>query len=121
VFRTSDTGIDGHTPVDLDELVMIAIHPLPSHVWYQDMEDFVKGITDEQAGRRLARAIDGNGAFRRFRYELHEEYPKLLSAWHAFSDARAIRRAVESLVDESLADSAAAGRFLAHHLDPHLP
>src|SRR5207245_479285 len=35
VFWTSDTGIDGHTPVDLDELDLICINPLPSYIWYQ--------------------------------------------------------------------------------------
>jgi hypothetical protein len=56
-FWTADTGIDGQTPVDLDELDLICIDPLPSWVWYQDMADFAEGITDERAGRRLARAI----------------------------------------------------------------
>jgi hypothetical protein len=73
-FWTEDTGIDGRNPVDLDDLGLIAIDPLPSYVWYQDMADFAEGISDEQAGRRLARAIDGRGAFRHFKAELHEEY-----------------------------------------------
>jgi hypothetical protein len=79
-FWTADTGIDGQTPVDLDELDLICIDPLPSYVWYQDMADFAAGITDDRAARRLERAIDGKGAFRRFRTELHEEYPHLLTA-----------------------------------------
>ena len=29
-FRTPDTGIDGQTPVDLDDLDLVGIHPLPS-------------------------------------------------------------------------------------------
>jgi hypothetical protein len=36
-FWTADTGIDGQTPVDLDELDLVCIDPLPSGVWYQDM------------------------------------------------------------------------------------
>jgi hypothetical protein len=63
-FWTADTGVDGQTPVDLDELDLVVIDPLPSWVWYQDMADFADGITDERAGRRLARAIQGKGAFR---------------------------------------------------------
>ena len=63
VFWTADTGIDGKTPVDLDELNLVCIDPLPSWVWYQDMADFAEAITDERAGRRLARAIQGKGAF----------------------------------------------------------
>jgi Uncharacterised protein family (UPF0158) len=123
VFWTSDTGIDGQTPIDLDDLdeALVGIDPLPSYVWYQDMADFAETITDERAGRRLARAIQGKGAFRRFRDELHEEYPRLLEAWYAFRDVRALRRAVEWLADNSLVDQAAADRFMASHPDPHLP
>jgi hypothetical protein len=83
-FWTADTGIDGQTPVDLDELGLTVIEPLPSWIWYQDMADFADAITDERARRRLARAIQGKGAFRRFKDELHEEYPDLLPAWYAF-------------------------------------
>jgi hypothetical protein len=78
-------------------------------------------ITDERAGRRLLRAIQGKDAFRRFKDELHEEYPELLSAWHAFRDARAQRRAVQWLADNSLIDNDAASRFLTGHPDPGLP
>jgi Uncharacterised protein family (UPF0158) len=121
VFWTADTGIDGHTPVDLDELDLVVIGPLPSWVWYQDMADFAAGITDERAGRRLARAIQGSGAFRRFKDELHEECPGLLPAWHAFRDTRARRRAVQWLADNSLVDDDTADRFLSGHPDPALP
>src|SRR3954454_10274198 len=38
VFWTSDTGIDGQNPVEIDELDLVAIDP-PPHVWYQDMVD----------------------------------------------------------------------------------
>jgi hypothetical protein len=72
------------------------------------------------AWRRLLRAIHGKGAFRRFKDELHEEYPDLLAAWYAFRDARAQRRAVQWLADNSLIDDDAAS-FLASHPDPDLP
>jgi hypothetical protein len=118
---TTDTGLDGQTPVDLDDLDMLVIDPLPSWIWYQDMADFADGITDERAGRRLARAIEGKGAFRRFRDELHEEYPDLLRSWYAFRDTRARRRAVQWLADNSLIDDGCADRFLSAHPDPALP
>jgi Uncharacterised protein family (UPF0158) len=124
VFWTVDTGIDGQTPADLDDLDeqgLIGIRPLPSWVWYQDMADFAGRITDERAGRRLGRAIDGRGAFRRFRAELNEEYPGLRLAWHAFRDARAWRRAVEWLADNELIRRDEAARYLASHPDPDLP
>jgi hypothetical protein len=120
-FWTADTGIDGQTPVDLDDLDLIVIDPLPSWVWYQDMADFAGGITDEGAGRRLARSIQGKGAFRRFKDELHEEYPDLLAAWYAFRDTRARRRAVQWLADNSVIDNGSAERFLSGLPDPALP
>jgi Uncharacterised protein family (UPF0158) len=121
-FWTEDTGIHGETPVDLDELDhLIAIDPLPSYVWYQDMEDFAEGISDERAQRRLLRAIQGRGAFRHFRAELHEEYQELLPAWYAFRDVRAKRRAVRWLQDNSLVDNETADRFMAENPDPDLP
>ena len=119
-FWTADTGIDGQTPVDLDDLDLVCIGPLPSWVWYQDMADFPEAITDDQAGCRLLRAIQGKGAFR-FKDELHEECPELLPAWYAFRDARAQRRAVQWLADNSLIDDNAASRFLAGHPSPDLP
>ena len=62
VFWTSDTGIDGENPVELDELDLILIEPLPSYVWYQDMVDFAEGISDRAAGRRLSRVAAGQGS-----------------------------------------------------------
>ena len=85
------------------------------------MADFAERVSDERAGRRLTRAIQGKGAFRRFKDELHEEYPELLPAWHAFRDARARRRAVTWLADNSLIDDEAATRYFDEHPDPDLP
>jgi len=120
-FWTSDTGIDGENPVDLDELDLMPIDPLPSAVWYADMADFAEGVSDDAAGRRLGRAIRGRGAFRRFKHELFDEHPDLVSAWHAFHDARANRRAVEWLLGQGLIRDDAARKFLVDHPDPDLP
>jgi hypothetical protein len=121
VFWTADGGIDGNTPIDLDDLDLVCIDPLPSYVWYQDMADFAERISDETVGHRLARAIQGKGAFRRFKDELHEEYPHLLPVWYAFRDVRAARRAVDWLVDNSLVGPETGERFVTEHPDPHLP
>ena len=87
------------------------IDPLPSHVWHQDMVDFADGISDRVAGERLRRSLQGKGAFRRFRNELHQRHPELISAWHAMRDARAHVRAVQWLADEGLITQEAARRF----------
>jgi hypothetical protein len=118
---TSDTGIDGENPVEIDDLDLVAIEPVPSYVWYQDMVDFAEGISDPVAGRRLAQSLQGRGAFRRFKDQLHRSGPDLLSAWHTLHDARAQRRGVEWLLDEGLIRDEAAQQFMSDHPDPGLP
>ena len=120
-FWTSDLGIDGENPVELDELDLILIEPLPSYVWYQDMADFADGISDRGAGERLSRALEGKGAFRRFKNELYQRHPELISAWHSLRDARARIRAVQWLADEGLIDEDAVQRFQRDHREPDLP
>ena len=63
------------------------------------MVDFAERVSDDSARRRLGRAIQGRGAFRRFKDELYEEYPDLVPAWRA---VRAEGRAVEWLLDQGL-------------------
>lgn len=118
---TSDTGIDGENPVDIDELDLIPIDPLPSYVWYQDMVDFADGISDGAAARRLAQALQGRGAFRRFKNQLYENHPELITAWHALRDARAQHRAVRWLLDQQLIDGSAVEKFELEHPHPTLP
>ena len=120
-FWTSDLGVDGENPVELDELDLILIEPLPSYIWYQDMVDFADGISDRGAGERLRRSMEGKGAFRRFKNELYQRHPELISAWHAMRDARARLRAVQWLADEGLIEEAAAQRFHQDHREPALP
>ena len=121
VYWASDTGIDGENPVEIDELDLILIDPLPSYVWYQDMADFADGISDRAAGRRLSQSLQGKGAFRRFKNQVYVLHPELISAWHALRDARARLRAVEWLVDQGLIDEGAAQRFATDHPHPDLP
>ncbi len=89
VLWTSDTGIDGEHPVDLEDLDLIPIDPVPSYVWYQDMVDFADGISDARTGDRLARTLRGPGAFRRFKNEIYK-HPHLISPWQTLREARAL-------------------------------
>lgn len=121
VLWTSDSGIDDES-VELDELdYLVAIDPLPSHVWFQDMADFTDGITDERIARRLARALEGRKPFRRFKDGLYGSDGDLIQLWHTYRDLRAQRRAVEWLLDQGLIHETAAQAFAAEHPDPPLP
>jgi hypothetical protein len=121
VLWTSDTGIDGKNPADLDELDLLPIGPLASAAWYGDMVDFAEGVSNDTTGRRLAQALRAKGAYRRFKDELYDEYPNLVSAWQEFRDVRAKRRAVEWLLDQELMPDEVAQTYLAEHPDPPLP
>jgi hypothetical protein len=46
--------------VDLEDVDLTPIDPLPSYVWYQDMADFADRISDEAAGRRRALTTESN-------------------------------------------------------------
>ena len=77
-IQANGGGEENEDEID-DQSGLIQVDPIPAAVWYEDMVDFVAGINDEQAARRLGRALDGRGAFRRFRDQLHRGDPALLS------------------------------------------
>ena len=120
MFWTSDTSRDGENPVEIEELDLVPIDPMPSYVWREDIVDFAEGISDAAAGRRLVRGLPGRGAFRRFKDQLYVHHPELISSWHALRDVRPQRRAVEWLSEHGLIDDHAADKFAEDHPDPAL-
>ncbi|MFC1955908.1 UPF0158 family protein [Chloroflexota bacterium] len=74
-----------------------------SHEGYRDMQDFIATVENEHIAELLEVAINGKGAFRRFKDVLlnyHEERER----WFEFRDDRAEERALEWLqsIDVSL-------------------
>ena len=102
---------------DPEERNLRPVDPIPSHEGYRDMRDFIEHIRDPRARDLLERAIDGRGAFRRFKDTLYE-FPELQKAWFRFHDIRMERRAILWLADEKLIDRAAAERALAERPEP---
>lgn len=97
-----------------DDRGLTYVEPVGSHEAYGDMEDFIERVRDRRARELLARAIEGRGAFRRFKDTLLQ-FPELRDAWFSFHDTRMERRALrwlagESLVDEREAEKAIEGR-----------
>lgn len=120
VIWTCDTGVDGEHPVDIEDLDLISIDPIPSFVWFHDMVDFANGISDTTTGEQLARTPHGRGAFRRFTIQIYK-HPKLISPWQTLRNTRAHRRAAEWLLNQKLITDEAAQDYADSHPDPDLP
>jgi hypothetical protein len=84
--------------------------PIESHgsrAAYDDMATFASAVGNRRAADLLQRALEGRGAFRRFRDTLHE-FDDLVGPWRAFAQARSEGRAIDWLVDAGHADPADA-------------
>lgn len=91
------TGLDDEDD-DPSERGLVPIEPVPSRAAYRDMLDFAETVADAPASDLLMRALEGRGAFRRFRDTLHE-FPTLQEHWHTYARAAGERRAIDWLVD----------------------
>lgn len=84
---------------DDDPVRWLWVDSAGSHPGYRDMEWFIADLDDAESADRLARAIAGRGAFRRFKARLSER-PELITRWHAFSGDRQRGRARRWLAAE---------------------
>ncbi len=64
----------------------LAVPQRPSREGYQTMQRFVEQVEDEALRERLAGALVGRGAFRRFKDQLLDA-PEVRQQWFAFKDA----------------------------------
>jgi hypothetical protein len=86
-----ETGEEDEDAAD-DPERWLAVHNEGSREAYRDMESFIASVEDPGRAERLARAIEGRGAFRRFRDEL-ARWPGELERWYALSEERQRGRA----------------------------
>jgi predicted nucleotidyltransferase len=115
--RRYDADLDEESADDLDEAGFVNVDALPSSVGYEDMEDFIEQLSDRRARDLLQQAIEGRGAFRRFKDRLFE-FPDLRQDWFTFRDARARRRAVEWLHERALISDQRASEAINTYADP---
>ncbi|RZT89217.1 nucleotidyltransferase-like protein [Pseudonocardia sediminis] len=108
--------ITAHTGDD-DPSGWVEIDSTTSGDSYRDMSEFTRGVHDRRAAGLLDRAIDGRGAFRRFKNTLFE-FPEVRDQWYRFRDARSRRRAVDWLAANDLISDADAARERARYPDP---
>ena len=69
-----------------------------SHEGYEDMVEFIATVKDERLVELLEVAINGKGAFRRFK-DMLLNYPEERERWFQFKDGRIQERALEWLGD----------------------
>ncbi|MEX2752833.1 MAG: UPF0158 family protein [Candidatus Freyarchaeota archaeon] len=79
----------------------IAIPKIEPSEGYEDMEDFIETVQDESLKEKLYIAIDGRGAFRRFKNVLCS-YPEERERWFKFKNARVLERVKEWLDAEGI-------------------
>lgn len=82
-----------------DEREWLWVEGRGSHDGYRDMEEFIARIEDPRVSELLEVAIQGRGAFRRFKDTL-SRWPEQLQAWYAFSEDRQLGRARAWLAGE---------------------
>ena len=69
-----------------------------SHEGYEDMVDFIATVDNERLTELLEVAINGKGAFRRFK-DVLLNYPEERERWFKFKDDRMRERSLEWLND----------------------
>ena len=100
-------GADSDTLRDADRVWnglpnrFVRVPKSESHDGYHDMEEFIDTVANAKLRDRLARAIEGRGAFRRFKDTLLEHEHER-QGWFAFLNARQIERAREWLAAEGI-------------------
>lgn len=83
---------------DEDESRWLPVWSEGSRAGYRDMCDFVETMPDPDRRERLEIALEGRGAFRRFR-DVLDRWPEEVDRWRPFSDERRTGRARAWLVD----------------------
>ena len=101
VFFSDDLGLtdeDERLSEEIDESDdYVAVDRIPSHEAYQWMVDFVDEMvapSDENAAEKLSIALEGKGAFRRFKDTLYRVDEKWQQSWYQFRDKQ-LKDAVE--------------------------
>ncbi|MCJ7744385.1 MAG: UPF0158 family protein [Dehalococcoidales bacterium] len=69
-----------------------------SHEGYEEMQDFIATVKDKRLAALLEVAINGKGAFRRFK-DVLLNFPEERERWFQFKDTKVQERALEWLDD----------------------
>jgi hypothetical protein len=98
----ADVGLsEEEVETGFTEGYLIHIEPLSSQIEYRWMADFAETVTDQRFRQMLDLALDGRGAFRRFKIAL-SDHPAERERWFAFRDERLWQAMVEWLADHDI-------------------
>lgn len=103
-YRRDDEGVDLYETVEHQ----LGIDRLGSRAAYQDMLDYIDTLADDHLAELLTVAVQGRGAFRRFKNVLADR-TGTLEPYFAFAEPRKQRRAAEWL---------AANGYVSTHTRP---
>jgi len=80
-------------PIDLGESDRwLIVHSTGSEPAYQDMVTFIDLLDDRTAAEKLSSAIEGRGAFRRFR-RVVDAHDEIHTRWSGYAEERRLGRA----------------------------
>ena len=103
IIRIFNEALGGIDDIKLEEKIeagfnvrYFAIPGQDSHEGYRDMADFTRTMKDKNFQEKLEIALDGSGAFRRFKNVLYN-YPQERERWFAFKNERIKERVLEWL------------------------
>lgn len=108
IINISDEFMDNEEKEELEKKVedgfgkrYVSIPYASSDEGYRDMEDFVETVEETNLKEKLYIAINGRGAFRRFK-DVLLGYPEERERWFKFKDARVTERVKEWLEAEGI-------------------
>lgn len=101
---TDAAYVDEDVAIDVDDDPdWVRVAPAPSSDGWQDMADFVGTVTDPDLRRRFEIAIEGKGAFRRFKDVLHQDADeRTRERWYLEREDRNLGRARALLATHGL-------------------
>lgn len=106
IDNSADAGLS--VPAFDDATRWRYVAPEGSDEGYRDMQAFIVGFVDRDRADRLLIAIDGRGAFRRFKQAL-ARWPEEEHRWYRFSDERRRGRARAWLADAGYRPAVSTG------------
>lgn len=91
-----DAGIEADPVVDPDDPDWVEVPRATAHDGIREIEHFIATLDELDVQRNLRQALQGKGAFRRFRDTLHG-YPDLRARWQRAHHEHQLQRALDFL------------------------